>query len=278
MDNTKFWESRIGKNFSDKGGWRSGEHGLTAHGGGLVHSYGYSLLDDLAGKISYFQLLGLYVKGSIIDRSLADWIESYFFGLSYPEDRIWCNLAVCLAGDMKASVEAAVSAGILAYESRAYGPGASTIIVTFITDAFKKRKRGWTVKKIIDECPVENNVPVVPGFNRPILTGDERIPMLENRRIELGIKKGPHLTLLYEIQDILAPYHEYINAGGYRSAFLTDNGFDTPELHEMLMVTVGVAGFIACYSDKINKEQGSFYPLKCEDVDYVGVEPFSLTL
>jgi hypothetical protein len=278
MNNTKFWESRIGKNFSDKGGWRAGEHGLTAHGGGLVHSYGYSLLDDLAGKISYFQLLGLYVKGSIIDRSLADWIESFFFGISYPDDRIWCNLTVCLAGDMKASAEAAVSAGILASESRAYGPGISKIIVTFVTDALKKREQGWTVKNIIDEYPVENNIPKVPGFNRPMITGDERISMLERRRIELDIKKGPHLTLLYDIEDFLAPYHEYINAGGYLSALLTDNGFGYPELHEMLMVTSTIAGLLACYSDKINKEPDSFYPLKCEDVDYVGVEPFSLTL
>ena len=86
------------------------------------------------------------------------------------------------------------------------------------------------------------------------------------------------LFLDVDIEDFLAPYHEYINAGGYLSALLTDNGFGYPELHEMLMVTSTIAGLLACYSDKINKEPDSFYPLKCEDVDYVGVEPFSLTL
>ncbi len=264
---TSFWDSKRGKIHTRKGGVLISE--------GRVISHGYDLLNDLMGRSSYFQLLILNATGRVVERRVADWLEAYFFCLSYPDSRIWCNHVGSLAGTLKTSPVAAISAGVLCSDSRLYGPGAVLSSVGFITNALFKKKNGMTAEEIVEAHPRRrpDGAPMISGFNRPVAKGDERIPALERITEQFGFQRGKHLKLAYEIEAVLSQkYNEFMNSGGYRSAFLSDQGFRADEIYRLLsqMVTAGV---MACYSEAVDHPGGAFFPLRCDDIDYQGNPP-----
>lgn len=202
---TSFWDDKRGKIHTRKGGICIGKGKMTSHG--------HDLLGDLMGNVPYFQLLILNVTGRMPERRLVDWLEAYFFCLSYPDARIWCNHIASLAGTLNASPVAAGCAGILASDSRLYGPGAVLDSINFITDALSKKKNGMSVDEIIREHPRRrpDGTPMISGYNRPVASGDERIPALERIRSKLGFERGEHLALAFEIEEVLShKYNEHI--------------------------------------------------------------------
>ncbi len=266
---TSFWDKRRGKIFSKKGGAITGE---------AVYCHGYSMLDDLLGKKSYFQCLILNATGRMPERRLADWLEAYFYCLSYPDPRIWCNQIGSLAGTMRASPVAGVCAGILASDSRMYGPGTSFGGAEFITTAAAKKRDGMTAEEILDAHPKRrpDNTPVIVGYSRPVARGDERVVALERVTRDLGFEKGEHLTLAFEIDEILyRKYKESMNSAGFRSAFLSDQGFTPREIFRLISIIVN-SGVNACYVEAFDNPPESFFPLRCEDVEYQGEPPRKL--
>jgi hypothetical protein len=75
-------DTRRGKIISGTGGWFPGKG---------VFSHGYSMLDELVGEKSYFQILILNATGKMVSRELAYWVECIYGCLSWPDPRIWCN-------------------------------------------------------------------------------------------------------------------------------------------------------------------------------------------
>ncbi len=264
---TAFWDDRRGVIRTRKGGFVISK--------GTVYTHGCNLLEDLVGKVSYFQLLVLNATGRMPERRLADWLEAYFFCLSYPDARIWCNHIGSLAGTMGTSPVAGVCAGIMASDSRLYGPGAVVDSVKFITEALAMKQTGMSVEEILEAHPRRrpDGTPMISGFNRPVARGDERIPALERITAQLGFERGKHLTLAYEIEEVLSEkFNEYMNSGGYRSAFLSDQGFTADEIYRLLSLIVN-SGVMACYAEAADRPGGSFFPLRCEDVAYEGEPP-----
>ncbi len=269
-DDTSFWDRNRGKIRTRKGGLVISQ--------GTVYSHGYKLLDDLMGKISYLQLLILNATGRMPTRPLADWLEASFFCISYPDARIWCNHIGSLGGTTQATPIAANCAGLLATDSRLYGPLAVVNSARFITDALRLKNGGMAVDEIVATLPRKrpDGSLMVPGFNRPVANGDERIPLLEELTKQLGFTIGAHLTLGYEIEAVLSKkYNEFMNSGGYRAAFLSDQGFSIQEIYRTLSIYMNV-GITACYSEAADRPCESFFPLRCDDVDYQGKPPRAL--
>jgi hypothetical protein len=269
-DDTSFWDAMRGKIHTRKGG--------LVISTGTVKNHGYDLLNDLMGNIPYFQLLILNVTGRIPERRLAEWLEAYFFCLSYPDARIWCNHIGSLAGTLSASPVAATCAGVLTSDSRMYGPGAVLDSVNFITDALSKKKTGMSAEEIVKVHPRRrpDGTPMISGYNRPVASGDERIPALERITARLGFQRGEHLTLAFEIEEVMyQKYNEHINSGGYRSAFLCDQGFSGKEIYRILSLIVS-AGVMACYCEAADRPGETFFPLRCDDIDYQGKPPRAL--
>ncbi|MCP4350620.1 MAG: hypothetical protein GY795_34565 [Desulfobacterales bacterium] len=262
---TKFWDERRGKIFSRKGGWIIGE---------AVYNHGYSTMDDLIGKKSYMQVLVLNITGRMIESRLADWFEAAFNCLSWPEARIWCNQIGSLAGTMCASPVAGVTAGVLASDSGLYGPGTVFACADFIVKALAKKQNGKTAQEIVDEFPrLPHSVPAIPGYVRPISHGDERVPVMERVAAELGFEKGEHLILSYEIEEVLLrEYNEGMNLGGLAAPFLCDQGFSSLEQYRILGIDVN-SGVSACYTEAADNPPESFYPMRCDDMDYQGKPP-----
>lgn len=270
MDDTLFWDEKQGKIRTRKGGFVISQ--------GVVYSHGFKLLEELMGEVSYFQLLILNATGRLPDRPVADWLETSFFTVSYPDSRIWCNHIGSLAGTMQATPIAASCAGLLTADSRLYGPLAVSNSAKFITQALPLKKTGVEVEEIVEILPRRrpDGTLMIPGFNRPVVSGDERILFLEKLTQELGFEMGAHLTLAYEIEGIISKkYNEYMNSGGYRAAFLSDQGFSPQEIYRMLSINM-TAGITACYCEAADQPGESFFPLRCEDVDYQGKPPRDL--
>jgi hypothetical protein len=259
----RFWDERRGKIQSKKGGWVVGKG---------IFNHGYSMMDDLVGKVSYMQVVVLNATGRLPVRSVADWLEAIHICLSWPDPRIWCNQIGALGGAMRASVVASTTAGILAADAKSYG--SKTVIqgVRFIRAALLDFKRGLSVDEIIrNECAKHRGKPNIMGYARPLAKGDERVVAMERVQQGLGLPSGEHLQLAKQIeQSLLKDFDESMNIGGYVSAFLSDLGYSDEEAYRILAVLV-TSGVTACYVDTRDKTPDSFFPLRCADIEYTGM-------
>lgn len=256
-------DDRRGKIVSRTGGWFPGRG---------VFSHGYSMLDELVGKKSYFQILILNASGRLVSRKLADWVESIYGCLSWPDPRIWCNQIGALSGSARTSSVSATAMGILATDSRAYGVLPLIEGVAFIQGAVEKYRAGMSPEEIVQsETSARGGKPFIVGYIRPIARGDERLEVMERVSKDLGIEEGEHLSLAYKIERVLLDnYGEGMNINGYVSAVLSDEGFSGKETYQIFS-TVVASGVTACYLDAYAQPAESFLPLRCEDVSYQGV-------
>jgi len=259
---TGFWDAQRGVIHSSNGGWLAGKG---------VFCHGYDMLGDLVGKASYFQVLMLNVLGYLPERRLADWLEALYICLSWPDARIWCNNIGALSGVARTSVVAANVAGTLAADSSMYGSRTLLAGVEFIRRACAKQEAGTSIEAIVaKELKRHHGRVKIMGYARPLASGDERIPALEEVSARLGFRVGRHLQLAYDIEAILQrDFDESMNVCGYVSAFLSDHGFDAEEIYRMCAMVV-TSGVTACYIDARGKPPDVFLPLRCDDIEYRG--------
>ncbi|HWV16881.1 MAG TPA: hypothetical protein VN030_15735 [Cellvibrio sp.] len=257
-----YLDQRRGKILSRTGGWFPGKG---------VFSHGYSMLEELVGSKSYFQVLILNATGRLVERPLADWLEAAFTCLSWPDPRIWCNQIGALAGSVRTSVTAATVMGALAADSRIYGSFTILGGMEFIQDAMQKARSGLTAAEIVSSMqPQRGGKPLILGYFRPIAKGDERIPAMERVGRELGFAVGEHLQLAYQIEEVLRNnYDEGMNINGYASAFLSDQGFSPQQAYQMISMLVA-SGVTACCVDSLQRPADTFLPLRCNDIEYKG--------
>lgn len=258
----QFWDERRGKIQSKKGGWIIGEG---------IFNHGYSMMDDLVGKVSYMQLVILNATGRLPDRLVADWFEAAHICLSWPDPRIWCNQIGALGGTTRTSVVAATTAGTLAADAKRYGTKTILGGIQFIQRALFEYKNGNSVEEIIEnECNKHNGKPNIMGYARPLAKGDERVVAMERYQKKLGFSVGEHMQLAYQIEKILMMnFDESMNINGYMSAFLSDQGYTDVEVYRILSMWVA-SGVTACYVDTRDKAPDAFLPLRCADIEYTG--------
>lgn len=262
-----FWQKRRGQIYSRKGGWVLGQG---------TYSHSYSMLDDLVGKASFFQVLLLNVTGQLPDKRLTEWMESAFICLSWPDPRVWCNQVGALGGDARVLPSAAICAGIMASDSRMYGPGTVLDTTNFIAQATRLLQAGQSAADFIESQAKPRGKIMIPGFIRPIASGDERVAAMQRVAKDLGFEDGSHLAAAYQIQEYLSEtYGESLNLAGYLSAFLLDQGMDPYQGYIVFSLCVN-GGIHACYQESLGNPPGSFLPLQCEDINYTGVKERSV--
>lgn len=258
----QLWDERRGKIQSKKGGWIVGKG---------IFNHGYSMMDDLVGKVSYMQVLILNATGRLPARPLADWFDAGHICMSWPDSRIWCNQIGALGGTMRASVVASTTAGVLAADAKTYGTKPLIQGVHFIQAALHDYHRGVSVEEIVrNACTKHRGKPSITGYARPLAKGDERVVAMERVQKQLGLPVGEHLQLALQIESILLrDFNESMNINGYASAFLSDMGYTADEIYRIFAVVVN-SGVTACYVDTCDKTPDSFLPLRCADIDYTG--------
>jgi hypothetical protein len=263
---SELWDRNRGVIRSRKGGWKVGQ-GVTIHG--------RSLFDELMGSASWFQVWLLSITGRMFERRVADLCEACWLCLSYPDPRIWCNQVSALAGTMRCTPVAALSAGTLTADSLKYGGWAVSLSARFFGDTLAQRRAsGAPLEQLLRAMPVNAaGCPAIPGFHRPVALGDERVAVLGRVLCQLGLAEGEHLRLALEIHAYLKEHHgEEINSGGYIAAALLDLGLSAGEQYRFFSMGAA-AGAMACYVDAMDREAESFLPMRCADVDYQGPAP-----
>lgn len=258
----RLWDERRGTIQSKKGGWVVGKG---------IFNHGYSMMDDLVGKVSYMQVVVLNATGRLPERPVADWFDAIHICLSWPDPRIWCNQIGALGGAMRASVVASTTAGVLAADAKSYGIKPLIPGVQFIQAALLDFKRGLSVDAIIrNECAKHRGKPNIMGYARPLAKGDERIVAMERVQQRLDLPSGEHLQLAKQIeQSLLNNFDESMNINGYMSAFLSDLGYTADEAYRIFAILV-TSGVTACYVDTRDKAPDAFLPLRCADIEYTG--------
>jgi hypothetical protein len=258
----QLWDERRGNIQSKKGGWVVGKG---------IFNHGYSMMDDLVGKVSYMQVVVLNATGRLPERPVADWLDAIHICLSWPDPRIWCNQIGALGGAMQASVVASTTAGVLAADAKAYGIKPLIQGVRFIQAAMLDIKSGLSVEDIIrNECAKYRGKPNIMGYARPLAKGDERVVAMERVQQNLGLPSGEHQQLAGKIeQSLLKNFDESMNINGYMSAFLSDLGYTADEVYRIFAVLV-TSGVTACYADTRDKAPDTFLPLRCADIEYTG--------
>lgn len=249
---------------SSNGGWLPGD-------GVFVH--GYRLLDDLIHCKSYFQIVILNATGKMVSRELADWIETIYSCMSWPDPRIWCNQIGALCADTRATVSAATLAGTLAGDSKVYGQGTLAKGMEFILNARQRQLQGESAQEIAEsEIALNRGKPNITGFARPLAHGDERVAAMEKVTARLGFDQGKHLQLAYDIESVLFErFGESMNLVGYMSGFLADHGFTAQEVYAIYAASI-MSGVTACYTEYAEQPENSFLPLRCDDIEYTGHE------
>jgi citrate synthase len=264
MNNTSYrlWDAHRGRIHSKKGGWIIGKG---------VFNHGYSMMDDLVGKVSYMQVLVLNATGRLPERPLSDWFEACHICMSWPDPRIWCNQIGTLGGTIRASVVASTTAGVLAADAKTYGSKPLLQGVRFIQSALLDFKRGLSVDEIINnECAKHRGKPNITGYARPLAKGDERIIAMERVQKQLQLPLGEHQQLALQIESILLErFNESMNINGYATAFLSDRGYSADEVYRIFAMVV-TSGVTACYVDAHDKASDTFLPLRCADIEYTG--------
>lgn len=259
------WDQQRGVIRTRIGGWKIGK-GVT--------TYGYSLIDELVGKASYFDVLILSITGEMPEKCLSTWAEAIYSCMSFPDPRIWCNQIGALAGSMRTPPISGITAGIQASDSRMYGPGTANNTHAFLSSAVKQHAEGINIQEIVESMSRRSgSKPIIPGYGRPLATGDERVVAMNMVSKQLGFEWGPYMLLAREIdQHMLTNHGESMNLATFIVAFLCDQQWTLEQIRQLtsMIVTAGVA---ACYSEAYDKPAETFLPLRCEDVDYRGVGP-----
>lgn len=250
---------------SRTGKWRAGRG---------VEVRGLSLFSDVVGKLSYMQLMVLNITGRVIDNNLAVWLENNFMGVSYPDSRIWCNQLGAMAGTQSATPVAAVVAGCLGADGRAYGGSQTTMMAMVFLEEMKTRTdAGESIEQLLGELEIKQGRPAITGFARPIDAQDERIEPFQALSRELGFTPGAYMRLAQRISALLEKdFATGMNVGGFTAAFLLDQGFSPEQAYRVFALCVA-SGVAASYVDNIDRPPQSFLPLLCEDVEYHGCGP-----
>lgn len=234
-------------------------------------------MEDLAGQVSYMQVMILNATGKLPERKFADWCEAVYICMSWPDPRIWCNHVGALGGTLGASTVASTCAGLMTMESKLYGGKSLMEGARFIQLALQKYKNGQSVENILkEELHRTKGKCNVAGYARPIVKGDVRIEVLEHLAKKLGFSRGEHLALAFKIEECLSrDFGENMYISGYVSAFLSDQNLSAQEVYRAGSILVA-SGVTACHAEEESKPAGSFLPLRCDDIIYTGTPPRSL--
>ncbi len=259
------WDKRRGIIRSRKGGWVIGRGGYIS---------GYSLLDDLVGKVTYFQSLILNITGELPSDSVGRWGEALYQCMSFPDSRIWCNQVGALGGTLRASSAAGITAGILASDSRMYGPGTISLVHGFLSKGLAEYADGKDASQTIRNWVGNKRKQVsIPGYGRPLATGDERVVAMERVSKELALVVGPCLRFAYTVEQHMQEIQgESMNLAAYGTAIMLDFGWTLPQIQQVYAIVV-TSGVAACYSEAYDNPPESFLPLRCEDIEYRGHAP-----
>lgn len=232
-------------------------------------------------------------RGHDLHRDLKDldWVELYIFGItgrrfsqpqvrllhalwvytSYPDARLWNNRVAAFAASVRSSSNLGMAAAIAVSEASVYGGRAGLQSMQFLMRARAALDAGADLQGFVQ---MELKARRIYGYGRPINSTDERIPWMMALAKELGFDNGRHLTIAFEVENILLPQYPQLrmNYAALHAALIADLGLSLRE-YQLLRVPTFMAGMVPCSVEAAEKPQGAIFPTPCTGVTYEGVAP-----
>ncbi len=220
----------------------------------------------------------------------ADWIELYLFGItgrrftpqqikllhgiwvitSYPDTRIWNNRVAGLAGNVRSSPTLGISAALAVSEARIYGGGPGLRAIDFFLRSGLALAEGQDLRSWINR---ELESRYIYGYGRPINAHDERLPWLLGVAKEQGLGEGFHVSLAFEIENILVEElnkpNLRMNYAGLTAALGADLGL-TPREFQLFRIPLFLGGMPPCWVEAAEKPEGTLFPTSCLEIAYSG--------
>src|SRR5690606_1012702 len=118
----------------------------------------------------------------------------------------------------------------------------------------------------------QRDIALLPGYGRPVAKADERIPALMEVVRRYGQDRGRIVTLAFDLekhlQELELPFR--LNSGGLIAALCADQGMNAQQLYYYVSHCF-YASLAACNADALHHPVGSFFPVKCNRIEYLGV-------
>ena len=250
LENENHWETRMG-------GWFAGER---------VVYRGQDLHVDL-GDMSWMELHLYGITGRRFTPEQLKVLNAIWTYCSFPDPRIWPNRVAALAGTVRSTGNLGVSSAIAISEATIYGGKALIMAIDYFIKIRNNIENGVVLSDILSEKLF------FYGYGRPILQKDERIPHLMRTLKDCALDQGKHVLLACEIEQILLKRKNKVclNYGGLIAAVAADMDFTQREFY-LYVISMFNAGMTPCFVDATEKNEGTFFPLRCSCLSYeVGI-------
>lgn len=251
---------------TNKGAWFPGEKVLYRE---------KSLFEDFNDK-SWMTLLLYGINGVMPSENHSKMVGTVWsISASFPDPRLWNNRVATLCATTRSTGSLALSASTAVTQAKIYGSQPVFLGSKLLYELKRELDLGGDLESIVFGQLKRNRY--LPGFGRPLISRDERIDPLLREATRLGYGNGTYLNLLKLIQELLKvkKYKLNANIAIYCAAIFLDLGY---EPHEAYLVSVLAfsGGFFPCYQDALEKPEGSFFPLACDQIAYDGSQKRSL--
>lgn len=267
------WEGRWR---TDLGAWFPGER---------VVLRGRDLMSDV-GRKPWMAVLLFGITGREFTAEQIRLFEGIWsISTSFPEPRLWNNRIAAITGSARSSSALGVSAGVAVSEAIVYGHRPLLATMDFLRRCVSHVTAGKNLRELLATmlnadvrgspgAGKNRQLAKIPGFGRPITSRDERIAALYALASELGFRNGNHVLMAEKVQNTLLEMgHEwYMNISVLMGAMAADQELSTKEYYHYIILCF-CAGLIPCAFDALENPEGAFFPLRCENIRYVGFGP-----
>ena len=233
-------------------------------------------------------------RGKNLHADLGDagWLDLYLFGItgrrfsagqlrlleamwtytSYPDSRLWNNRVAALAGTTGSTGNLGVAASLAVSEAKIYGLKPGYRAIEFLVRLRAHIEAGGELGPLVERELSEHGS--VGGYGRPVPEcKDERIEPLLKLARSLELADGPHLKLAFAVEQYLRLSGRArlgMNYAAIIGGISADIGL-SPREHYFFLFPLLLAGMVPCYKDAAERAPGTFLPLPCDGVAYVGV-------
>lgn len=245
--------------------------GIWQTGRGVVYR-GYDLFNELA-PLPWMELLLLGITGRRFTAAQVQLFEQMWtVSVSYPDPRLWNNRIAALGGAARSTAALSAGAATAVTEAQIYGGQANYGAIRFILNARDRLRAGGHLDALI-EAQLTAHLHI-PGYGRPIVAEDERIPPLLRIAEALGLAGGECVAIARQVEERLLAGRKRMrmNITGLAAALAADQGLDPREYQAYVCLAFG-AGIVPCYVDASGHPEGAFFPWRCDRIDYQGAPP-----
>lgn len=235
---------------------------------------GKDLFNDLKNK-SWMGLLAFGVTGrEFSDEQLELFEKLWMLSVSYPDPRLWNNRIAALAGTAKSTAALGTSGAIAVSEATIYGFRAALRTIDFLIRTAQNVEQGQKLEDLVTtELKIHRGI---YGYGRPLSRNDERIEPVMAIARQLSLADGVHIKLAFAVEEVLKQgrWRLQMNIAAVSAALSADQGLSAREYYSMLLPSFS-AGIIPCYIDAVDSPEATFFPLRCETIQYQGPGPRS---